>query len=150
MTFSHAITHSAISLAVYGNSCVAAFATPLGLNPGTYDITAETLLPHLEENLRYATTRQRHCLGTQDATTLFPILRHEALAGCALTNGQTTEEHHEYAILCSNPATATGTARLTVYAAAIRGVVENKMGGKNMTLSQRINGTRLGVCGEAK
>jgi len=150
MTFIHAITHSAIGPAVYGFSCAVAFATPLGLNPGSYDIAAETLLPHLEENMRYATTRERHCLGTQDATTLFPILRHEALAGCTLSNGQTTGQHHEYTIACSNPATATGTARLTVNPAAIRGVVEIKLGGKNMTLSQRINGTRTGGCEEAK
>ena len=116
------------------------------LNPGTYELTVETLLPNLEENLRYATTQQRHCLGTQEATTLFPILRHPAFTGCVLSGDQTVEDRLEYSLECSNPEAATGVAHLSVSPTGISGVLDIKMGGKNMTLSQRITGPRLGAC----
>ena len=122
------------------------FAAPLVLNPGSYDISAETVLPHLEENMRYATTRQKRCLGERDVSTLFPLLHHRALAGCALTHAQSTGQDHAYALACDNPGTATGTARVTVKPGTIRGVLDIKLGGKNMTLSQRIDAQRLGVC----
>jgi hypothetical protein len=130
--------------------CASALASPLVLNPGTYALVVETVLPHLEENLRYATTHQRRCLGTEDATTLFPILRHQAFTGCTLTGGRAVEGRLEYALVCVNPKAATGTATLTVSPAALTGVIEIKMGGKNMTLSQRIAGARLGTCEPAR
>jgi Protein of unknown function (DUF3617) len=130
--------------------CASVFASPLVLNPGTYELTVETLLPHLEENLRYATTHQRHCLGTQEATTLFPILRHQAFAGCVLAGGQTVEDQLEYSLECSNREAATGVAHLSVSPTGVNGVLEIKMGGKNMTLSQRITGPRLGACESAR
>jgi hypothetical protein len=121
-------------------------ASPLVLDPGSYALTIETVLPHLEENLRYATTRQQYCLGTQEATTLFPILRHAAFTGCALTGGQLIEGRLEYALACKNPQAASGVARLSVSPASVDGVLEIKMGGKSMTLSQRIAGPRVGAC----
>jgi hypothetical protein len=120
------------------------------LNPGTYELTVETLLPHLEENLRYATTHQQYCLGTQEATTLFPILRHLAFTGCVLSGGQSVEDRLEYSLECSNAEAASGTAHLSVSPTGVNGVLEIKMGGKNMTLSQRIIGPRLGACESAR
>jgi len=130
--------------------CASVFASPLALNPGSYELTVETLLPNLEENLRYATTRQRHCLGAVEATTLFPILRHQAFAGCVLAGGQIVEDSFEYLLECSNREAATGVAHLRVSPASVNGVLEIKMGGKNMTLSQRITGPRLGACESAR
>jgi len=138
------------AVGVCGVLCASVHASPLVLNPGTYELTVETLLPHLEENLRYATTHQRYCLGTQDAATLFPILRHPAFTGCGLAGGQTVEDRLEYSLECSNPEAATGVARLSVSPTAVNGVLEIKMGGKNMTLSQRITGPRLGACESAR
>ena len=126
--------------------CAGSLAAPLPLNPGVYDVTVETVLPHLEENLRYSTIRQRQCLGTNDAESLFPLLLHPALAGCALVGGQTFAERVEFSLRCRNPEAATGTARLRVNANGVYGVLEIKMGGKNMTLSQRISAPRLGGC----
>ncbi len=150
MTVSRVIARFVIMLALCRIPSMQAFGAALGINPGNYDIRTETLLPHLEENMRYATTRQRRCMDGQDASTLFPILRHEALAGCVLTDGQIRGEQWEYLLRCSKPETATGSARLTVQAAAISGVVDIKLGGKNMTLSQRISGQRVGDCGKTQ
>jgi hypothetical protein len=130
--------------------CASVLAAPLALNPGNYELTVETLMPNLEENLRYATTRQRRCLGAVEAITLFPILRHQAFTGCVLEGGQTVEDSFEYLLECSNREAATGVAHLRVSPTGVNGVLEIKMGGKNMTLSQRITGPRLGACESAR
>jgi hypothetical protein len=116
------------------------------INPGVYHVTVETILPHLEENLRYATTRRNECLDALDATTLFPLLRHQAFTGCTLTGGHMLAGQVHYELICRNPQAATGGARITVEGDAMRAVLEVKMGGKNMTLSQRVEGHRVGAC----
>src|ERR1700726_272927 len=50
--------------------------------PRLYEVITETMMPHLEENLRYATTRQNRCLGRQELSSAFPILSHTSLKGC--------------------------------------------------------------------
>ena len=54
--------------------------------PQLYELTTETSMPHLEENLRYANTTRRQCLAMSQLTTAFPILQHPALEGCKLEN----------------------------------------------------------------
>ncbi len=51
-----------------------------------YEVTTETGMPHLEENLRYTTTREKACLAHQALAAAFPILEHPALHGCGLQN----------------------------------------------------------------
>jgi len=123
---------------------LSAFTAP----PGLYRITTETVLPHLEESLRYATTHTQRCLGTQDASSLFPLLRHEAFTGCALAEGRFQEGQSVYRLACTNPQAASGTATLSADGTTLVGVLDIKMGGKNMTLSQRVRGPRLGACAE--
>ncbi len=126
--------------------CASALASSIHLNPGTYEITVETLLPNLEENLRYTNTHYRKCFGTQDVTTLFPILHLETFTCCVLVNNQALGDQLEFTLNCKNMEAATETARMSVHADSINGVINIKMGGKNMTFTQRIKGTRLGVC----
>ena len=123
-----------------------ASATSVAAGPGRYALTVETVMPHLEENLRYATTRENRCLDGDEADTLFPLLRHQSFAGCSLEDGVMHGDQRHYSLRCQNPAAATGTARLTITPVALRGVLDIRMGGKNMTLSQRVAGIRLGDC----
>jgi len=104
------------------------------------------VLPHLEESLRYATTRSRQCLGTQEASELFPLLRHEAFAGCTLDHESSKDSEAQLSLRCKNPQAATGTAHFTLQAGGFQAVLHIKMGGKNMTLSQRLSAPRLGAC----
>jgi len=116
----------------------AAWASGEAPRPGIYDITARTQMPHLEENLRYATVRERRCLQAHDLATLFPILRHPSLKGCKLGI--------DYALTCASPQVATGSARLDTAPGRISGNLEIKMGGKNMTFSEHIDAVRQGDC----
>ena len=94
-------------------------------------------MPHLEENLRYATTRERRCLRDDDRASLFSILRHPSLEGCALAGDL---------LVCARPEVATGSVHLDEGPGRISGVLEVKMGGKNMTFEQRVDAMRLGDC----
>jgi hypothetical protein len=51
-----------------------------------YELVTTTSMPHLEENLRYTTTREERCLGHDDLASAFSALRHPALKGCKLGN----------------------------------------------------------------
>jgi Protein of unknown function (DUF3617) len=135
-----------VSLAASHDGAAQTPADSITVPPGLYDISAETLLPHLEDNLRDARTRTQHCLGTQSATSLFALLRHTAFTGCTLTGRRAQGDEQVFTLVCANPQAASGQARIRVGAAALEGVLELKMGGKNMTLSQRIRGPRLGDC----
>jgi len=121
-------------------------ASTIAVNPGVYEITTETLLPHLEENLRYATTRSNQCLSTQDASSLFPILSQVSFVDCNLIGAQAGRENSDYALICRNSEAATGSAHFIVKSSHIHGLLKVKMGGKNMKFSQRINGYRLRAC----
>ena len=121
-------------------------ASTVSVEPGLYELTAQTMLPHLEENLRYATTRTRQCLGTQEASALFPLLRHEAFTGCSLVGESSSDDETHFSLRCNNPQAATGAAHFALQPGRFQAVLYVKMGGKNMTLSQRLDAPRLGAC----
>ncbi len=125
-------------------------AAPVVVSPGEYDLTAQTVLPHLEEALRCATTRTRRCLGEPDATSLFPLLKHQAFSGCILVPSSEASDGLRFALQCKNPEAASGSAVFEVGTSYVSAVLELKMGGKNMTLSQRLSGPRVGPCSESK
>jgi hypothetical protein len=124
-------------------------ATTVAVPAGEYDLTTETLLPHLEEALRYATTRARQCLHEPDATGVFPLLRHQAFTGCALVPRAQASDGLHFTLHCANPEAASGSAVFAFDAGHVTAVLDLKMGGKNMTLSQRITGPRVGECAQA-
>src|SRR5579864_8899033 len=41
---------------------------------GLYDLTIETSMPHLEENLRYTITREQRCMRHEELAGVFPVL----------------------------------------------------------------------------
>jgi hypothetical protein len=114
--------------------------------PRLYQITTETGLPHLEENLRYATTRSTACLGARQLASAFPILRHEALQGCRLDHKLNEGETTTFALTCSGGNETTGSATWHLDERTIYGTLDVRLGGKNMTFYQRISGRSIGSC----
>ena len=113
--------------------------------PKFYEVTTEIGMPHLEENLRYATTRETSCLKGFDPVA-FPMLKHEALQGCHLQYEKHRDETISYALICVGPQGATGDAQWQIDSNQIRGTLNVKLGGKNMTFYQRITATQVGDC----
>jgi hypothetical protein len=104
---------------------------------GLYEVTVETSMPHLEENLRYAVTHETRYLDHQDLALAFPILGHASLSDCHLDGGQRSGEEVFYALICTGAHGTTGNAVWTLDAQRISGTLHVKLGGKNMTFSQR-------------
>jgi hypothetical protein len=111
-----------------------------------YDVTIETGMPHLEENLRYATTRERRCITDQDLATVFPILGHPALQDCRLENESRHAHAASYLLVCQGGHGTTGSALWRLSDHQIRGTLDVKLGGKNMTFYQRVTARVLGAC----
>jgi len=78
-----------------------------------YRLTVETGMPHLEENLRYATVDETRCLTRADLATVFPILKHPALADCVLllsVEGETRALPAPFFVIATqNPSDQLGT-----------------------------------------
>ena len=117
------------------------------LRPQLYDATTETVMPHLEENLRYAITHGERCIGEAELATVFPILRHPALADCRLEPAQRSDDGATYELVCEGGHGTTGGATWELGAHRLTGTLHVRLGGKNMTFEQRITATRRGECG---
>jgi hypothetical protein len=111
-----------------------------------YEVTTETGMPHLEENLRYATTRERRCLTLQDLPRAFPALEHPALVGCRLEERTRDRDIVSYALACAGESRTTGEATWHIQEHQLRGSIHVKLGGKNMTFFQRVTARSLGAC----
>jgi hypothetical protein len=111
-----------------------------------YDLMIETGMPHLEENLRYATRHERRCLGKDALFTAFPILEHPALAGCSLKYPVQHRDRVTYTLVCDGGHGTTGQAVWRLSEHQVRGTLNVKLGGKNMTFYQRITATSQGSC----
>jgi hypothetical protein len=112
-----------------------------------FDLTIETGMPHLEENLRYATTHEQRCLEKDALFTAFPILNHPALEGCSLNHSAQQNDLVTYTLVCNGSHGTTGQAVWRVSEHRLRGTLNIKLGGKNMTFYQRITATPHGACG---
>lgn len=128
----------------------AALGSDDAVQPGTYEITTQTVMPNLEENLRYTRTQERRCLRAHDLRSVFSVLQYPAFEGCRLGKESRRGETIHYVLLCDNPWVATGRAQLNAARGRIAGRLEVKMGGKNMKFSQRVEATRQGECGIAQ
>ncbi|MBS0448859.1 MAG: hypothetical protein JSR59_23290 [Proteobacteria bacterium] len=114
--------------------------------PMLYDLVVETGMPHLEENLRYAVTRERRCVDPRDLGRMFPVLDHVALQDCRLVPASQADDHATYTLACSGGHGTTGEARWQFDEHALAGTLDVRFGGKNMTFYQRISGRMLGRC----
>jgi len=124
-----------------------AFA-PAVLPPALYEVTTETSMPHLEENLRYATITEKRCVAAAEPlASAFPVLQHASLKDCHLQQETHDARSASYALICDGGHGTTGNAIWELGDRRATGTLYVKLGGKNMTFSQRVTAVRLGQCG---
>jgi len=111
-----------------------------------YDLTTEVGMPHLEENLRYTLRHTRECLTDRMLATVFPILEHPALRGCRLRDGARAGTTVSYQLACDGGHGTKGEAVWKFERPVVWGVLHVTLGGKNMTLYQRVTAVPLGRC----
>ncbi len=140
---------SLLLLALPGTAAAEPPVLPLSLPAGAYTLAAQTLMPHLDE-MRWVVRREERCYGGGDALpSLFPVMRQPALTGCSLGAGERDGERLRYVLICASPRVATGSAEILPTTRGAVGKLEVRMGGKNMTFSQRVEATRHGDCDPA-
>lgn len=115
---------------------------------GLYDVTTVTAMPHLEENLRYATTHEKRCLGLADlaSSSVFPVLSHAALKDCRLDHESRQEDSIAFVLTCDGGHGTSGGARWRIGERQLSGTLSVKLGGKNFTFYQRVTATYVGDC----
>ena len=111
-----------------------------------YELVTETSMPHLEENLRYTTIREKRCLDQTQLATAFPVLNHVSLRGCSLSDGIREQDTIYYELVCAGGNATKGSAVWQIGEHQISGVLNVKLGGKNLTFYQRVTGKPLGPC----
>jgi hypothetical protein len=111
-----------------------------------YEVVTETGMPHLEENLRYAITRENRCLTGEDLASAFPILKSAPLADCKLRHESRQSDAVSYLLICDGGHGTTGSASWRLGERLLVGTLSVKLGGKNMTLFQRVTAKPLGQC----
>ena len=111
-----------------------------------YEVITETGMPHLEENLRYAVTRENRCLTGEELALAFPILKSASLADCKLRHEARNADAVYYLLVCDGGHGTTGSASWRVGEQLSVGTLNVKLGGKNMTFFQRVTAKPLGQC----
>ena len=116
--------------------------------PRLYEVTTETGMPHLEENLRYATRVERRCMDPQELATAFWMLGDVSLQDCRLVKlSEEPDGVSLYRLKCNGGHGTIGSAQWKFGANLISGTLVVRLGGKNMTFYQRITAKPLGNCG---
>src|SRR6185503_20372933 len=88
------------TLTLIGALCAASIPAAETLPARLYDVVTETSMPHLEENLRYAITRENRCLAGEDLATAFPVLKSVSLADCKLRHEGRHGDAVAYRLVC--------------------------------------------------
>jgi hypothetical protein len=111
--------------------------------PRLYEMTTATGMPHLDENLRYAVVHERRCLDAADLSRTFWMLDDVSLQDCRLVR----QDPSHYRLQCSGGHGTSGDARWQLDDAdALRGTLDVRLGGKNMTFWQRVTARAIGRC----
>lgn len=114
-----------------------------------YQIAATMVMPHLDEMRRQVTQHSR-CVKDDAPSDLFPVLEQHALRGCRLDYPKSIEKldgtRRDYVLVCASARVASGTASIDETGENLIGTLAVKMGGKNMTFSQRIEAHRGTRC----
>lgn len=120
-------------------------ADAMTIAPGRYAVVSQMVLPHLDE-MRRTSEQQDACIAEGDIANFFPVFLQPAFIGCTLQHAGADAESVNYVLVCNAVNGASGNARLSTRGDAIRGELNAKMGGKNMTFSQYITATLQGPC----
>jgi hypothetical protein len=137
-----ALVHCVAATALASAHAAASDAPTAGL----YDITVETTMPHLEENLRYTIEREERCLTREQVFTIFPVLRDAVLTGCKLSDERRHNDVSTWTLICTGGHGTTGRATWRLGTVQLVGQLDVKLGGKNMTFYQRATLKRLRDC----
>jgi hypothetical protein len=116
------------------------------LDAGQYEVSVRLDLPHVDNAGAVRTELICVTAGQDDAHGLKVLSANNPLGGCAASNIREDGGTLLFDIICPGANAATGAARYTLRTQDFDGVIAMKMGGKNMTMTERQSGRRTGSC----
>jgi hypothetical protein len=124
-----------------------AHADAPALQPGLYEVTITLELPNVVATGVGPSTLRR-CITADDLRSgnAFGVLGQNPIRACPLKDYSLSESQALYRIECSGPNAPHAAAVFDLAPTSYRGVITMNMGGKNMTMSERQRGKRLGAC----
>jgi Protein of unknown function (DUF3617) len=131
-------------MTVTSTICVVSEAA--ALDPGEYEVSVRLDLPHVDDLTAVKTTRVCVTAGGNDTHGLTVLSDNNPLGGCAASNIRDDGGTLLFDIACPGRNAATGSAQYALRAQDFDGVITMKMGGKNMTMTERQRGRRTGSC----
>jgi hypothetical protein len=124
------------------------FAADANLKPGDYDVTVRLELPHVED-MGYS--KDAHiCVSDGQTQGIVVLSDNNPLARCPASNIKRDGDTLTFDLVCEGHNQAIASAKFTLNGDRFDGAFDMKMGGKNMTMTERQSGHLTGTCAQAE
>jgi hypothetical protein len=116
------------------------------LEPGEYEVHMKLELPYVEDMGVQRTTRI--CVTDRGTHGIVVLSENNPLVYCPASNIRQNGDELTFDLICEGHNQAVAWARFELGPDRFIGVFDMKMGGKNMTMTERQTGKRVGACAE--
>lgn len=116
------------------------------LEPGEYEVEMRLKLPHIEDMGAERTAKV--CIANGGTHGIVVLSENNPLARCPSSNVKQSGDELSFDLICEGHNQATAWAKFRLWPNRFAGAITMKMGGKNMTMTERQMGRRIGVCRE--
>jgi hypothetical protein len=122
-------------------------ADHVALQPGRYEVEMRLELPHVED-MGFSKTADI-CVNETGTHGLIVLSDNNPLVRCPASDVQGDGDTLTFDLVCEGHNQAVARAKFSLRGDRFDGVFEMKMGGKNMTMTERQTGHRTGPCPDA-
>ena len=122
-------------------------ADHVALQPGRYEVEIRLELPHIED-MRFSKIANI-CVNETGTHGLIILSDNNPLVRCPASDVQEDGDTLTFDLVCEGHNQAVARAKFSLRGDRFDGVFEMKMGGKNMTITERQTGHRTGPCPDA-
>lgn len=116
------------------------------LQPGAYEVRMKLELPHVEDMGVQKTSTV--CITEGGTHGIVVLSENNPLVRCPASNIKLAGDELSFDLICEGHNQAVAWAKFQLWPDRFVGAFEMKMGGKNMTMTERQTGHRVGGCKE--
>ena len=124
----------------------AASAGDTVLEPGEYEVEIRLELPHVMDMEVQRTAKV--CISNSAPYGIVALSENNPLARCPASNVKQSVDELTFDLVCEGHNQAIAWAKFRLWPDRFAGAIDMKMGGKNMTMTERQAGRRIGPCNE--
>lgn len=123
---------------------VPATASAGGIKPGEYEVQMRLELPHIEDMGVQKTAKV--CITSSGTHGIVVLSENNPLVRCPASNINERGGELTFDLICEGHNQAVARAKFDLFPGRFSGAFDMKMGGKNMTMTERQSGKRVGDC----